>query len=141
MPKKTSKNKNASRLGHDPLDDLNIDDDENLSTEKQKPSQNEHIPMKESAPKTETISLPSRFSIAEVDEIYTQMSSLLAQDTIDIELDGGNVESVDTSALQLLYAFNEKAAMSGKTIHWKSTSEKILESSRLLNINLSANSE
>lgn len=140
MAKKSTAKKKAkktSRLGHDPLDDLNADTIEKESDQTQSIEPNEDIIKMESNDTPSTLHLPSRFSIAEVAEVREHMSSIMKQKQTTIEVDAGEVELVDTAAIQLLHAFSEQAKTSGKTLHWQSQSEKIKEASRMLNINIS----
>ncbi len=135
----TKRNANKStRLGHDPFEDAGIDDRENNvpSPQNIKPEE-KNADIKVDNEK-ESLCLPSRFSIATVGEVYKKMSSFLSAEQTQIELEAGEIESIDTSAIQLLYAFTLQAKMSEKKLHWKSRSKIVDDASRVLNINLLA---
>ncbi len=131
--KKTGK---SSRLGHDPFADISVD------TEKDRTVKTDNI--EPDTPPEETVSndkqaslhLPSNFTIAAVEEVRGKMSSLIDMDKPSIDIESAEVESVDTAAIQLLYAFTEKAITSGRTIHWHSYSQKIEDAAKILGINM-----
>jgi len=131
--KKTNK---PSRLGHDPLQGLEVKPGEDENNHSLNIEQDEQLMEIESDSEQAILHLPSHFSIAAVEEVYGQMSSLLYMKNTSIDVEATGVESIDTAALQLLYAFTERTKMSGKDIHWRSRSEKIDEASRILNINI-----
>ncbi len=141
--KSTAKSKTTkpSRLGHDPLGSLNVKSDEDENNLPPNIEQDEQPMEIEPDSNRATLHLPSHFSISAVEEVYTQMSSFLEMTNTSIDVETIEVESIDTAALQLLYAFAEQTRMSGKNIHWCSRSEKIDEASRILNINIFSKNE
>ena len=138
--KKTSK---TSRLGHDPLQNLNIESDEgeDKNDHAMDIEADEQIMKAEPDSEKGILHLPSHFSIAAVEEVYGQMSSLMKMKKTSIEVESTEVESIDTAALQLLYAFAEQSRMSGTDIHWHPRSKKIDEASSILNINILTENE
>ncbi|MDH5571676.1 MAG: STAS domain-containing protein [Gammaproteobacteria bacterium] len=71
--------------------------------------------------------LPAHFTIYEVADINLQMKAILDTDSRTVDIQGGNVESIDAAALQLLVSFNRQASERGKIIEWQSCSDKIKE--------------
>lgn len=136
---KSSKN---TRLGHDPLADIEppvtdeISQQHNTSSATEK---NKHD--NKATDKQDILDLPSRFSIASAEEVYKRMSSFVASEKDHIEVNAEKTESVDTSAIQLLYAFALQAKITGKIIHWKSHSSTIDDAAKILNIDILANTE
>jgi anti-anti-sigma regulatory factor len=61
---------------------------------------------------------------------------LLAADcgTEKVLIDGSQVEHVDTAGLQLLVAFAQAQAKSGRSLQWSGVSEPLLRSSRRLGL-------
>ncbi len=136
MVKKTTAKKKNTRLGHDPFDDPVFEDGGNTFPPSQKIApDNEQIETEADIAKS-NLHLPSHFSIATVEEIHAQMSSILNLEKMSVEIDPSEVESVDTAAIQMLYAFIEQIKVSGKSTHWKIHSEKIAQASSMLNINI-----
>jgi len=134
-----------SRLGHDPLEGLKVESDEDPYVQPRTTDLVEPLELTEPDKQPSEMEpdggkiilhLPSHFSISEVEEVYGQMSSILETGENSIEVETTEVESIDTAAIQLLYAFTEKTRMSGRDIHWHSRSEKIDEASRLLDIDM-----
>jgi len=136
MAKKTTTKKKATRLGHDPFDDSMLNDSDNITLSSQETAKDEE-PMETKADDADNIlCLPSHFSIAAVGEVHAQMCSILNQEQETIEVDAGEVEAVDTAAIQMLYTFIEQTKISGKSLRWKRQSEKIAHASNMLNINI-----
>ncbi len=136
--KKTNK---TSRLGHDPFADIDINSEDNENDCSPNIASDDQPAEMKSNSEQAVLHLPSHFSIAAVEEVYGHMSSLLEMEKTPIEVETTEVESIDTAALQLLYAFIEQTRMSGKNIHWRSRSKKIDEASRMLNINIFTGNE
>jgi len=136
MAKKTTAKKKTSRLGHDPFDDSVLNDGDNISLSSQEMAKDEEPIETKADDADEILCLPSHFSIAAVEEVHAQMSSILNREQETIEIDAGEVEAVDTAAIQMLYAFIEQTKTSGKTLQWKRQSEKIAQASSMLNINI-----
>ncbi len=133
----------ASRLGHDPLQILKIEsnEDEYKNGHAMDIEADEQIMKAEPDSEKAVLHLPSHFSIAAVEEVYRQMSSLMKMKKTSIEVKSAEVESIDTAALQLLYVFAEQSRMSGTDIHWHSRSKKIDEASSILNISMYTENE
>ena len=137
MTKKTSRKKipaKSSRLGHDPFSELSVDEEANVEIE----SRNLEPLITDNAPCT--LQLPSNFTIAAVGEIHNKMTSIFGLDKTIIEIDGGEVESVDTAGIQLLHAFENNAMAKDKEIYWIQASEKIATTSEFLGINVQSKS-
>ena len=135
-PTTERKTNKTTRLGHDPFEDIGISETEDEISKSQDIGSDEKHPEISVGHEQDVLCLPSRFSIAAVEDVYKQMSSLLSLEQTCIELEAGEIESIDTSAIQLLYAFSAQAKISGKNLRWKSRSKIIDEASRTLNINI-----
>ncbi len=128
--------KKTTRLGHDPLEDIEVTSNENKTSNNQSIETVGKDEQNSNDKNHKELNLPSRFSIATVEEVYKRMSYILSLEQDQIELNPEEIKSVDTSAIQLLYAFTTQAKISGKNIHWKSRSETVDKASRILNINI-----
>lgn len=133
MTKKTSRKKNPakpSRLGHDPFSELSVDEEANgeIESRNSKPLTTDNAPS--------ILQLPSNFTISAVGEVHNKMTSIFDLDKTVIEIDGSQVESVDTAGIQLLHAFENNAMAKDKEIHWTQESEKIATTSKFLDINV-----
>ena len=84
----------------------------------------------------ERLILPSNFTIYEVMDVDIQMKAILDSGCSSIELLGGDVESIDAAALQLLVSFLQQTRETGKNFNWKSCSDKIKEVADNLSIKL-----
>ncbi len=133
IKRKTNK---TTRLGHDPFEDVGISGVEDEIPKSQDIKPEEQQPEIKADHEREVLCFPSRFSISAVEDVYKQMSSFLSLEQTCIELEAGGIESIDTSAIQLLYAFSTQAKISGKHLRWNSRSEIVDEASRALNINI-----
>lgn len=90
-------------------------------------TENEESPVTDS-----TIKLNDVLDISHVGELYTQISSLLNES--DITFDGGDVERIDTSSLQLLSSVFIHADKYGSNVSWKTTSDALENSAKLLGL-------
>ena len=81
------------------------------------------------------LDLPFHFGISQVGDVYHKMESLLNSDSELIEIQGEDIESIDSAAIQLLTIFIIKAKADGKSIKWLNTSEKLRLSVNTLGIN------
>ncbi len=80
------------------------------------------------------IDLPIYFGIAQVADVYSQMQSVLEQDSNTIEIKAEDIESIDAAAIQLLIAFSLKAKDKNKTIEWKAISSRLEEAMDVLQV-------
>ena len=80
-----------------------------------------------------SILLESSLGTSEVEPLYDTMMCLLATEQ-DVRVDGSKVESIDTSAIQLLVAFTQSIDASGCRVTWDGISEKLETTSRLLGL-------
>lgn len=148
---KKASTKNISRpkknkLGHDPLDWISDEDAAQLKSETKKSDVTAEKEIAEIEPVTEEarekdimseqtiFELPPYFGIAQVASIKEAMQSFLKNSTDEIEIEAEGVESIDTAALQLLISFVKQAKSKGKSVKWKSVSNKLESSSELLAI-------
>lgn len=81
----------------------------------------------------EVIKCGQVLGIAELEVLYPTLLSLLLEEK-SIVFDCGDIEQVDTTALQLLHAFFKEAKIHGKSVHWDSVSDIFLQRARLLGI-------
>lgn len=152
--KKVSKNKinrkAKGKLGHDPLawisdedaeefkDEINENNVVNREIEAIESDEVEPVVKKtqeEEIMNEQTIfKLPPYFSIAQVDSVKKSMQSFLQASGEEIEIESEDVESIDTAALQLLISFIKEVRSKGKSIKWRSISNKIESSIDLLSI-------
>jgi anti-anti-sigma regulatory factor len=77
--------------------------------------------------------LPSVCNISSVSEIHAQMKTFLYSNDDTINIQAGQVDSIDTAALQLLTSFDAMVKAQGKTILWQSSSDKFKEAASQLN--------
>lgn len=80
-----------------------------------------------------SIVLESTLGTSEVGPLYDTLKCLLATDQ-DVRIDGSKVESIDTSAVQLLVAFIQTIDASGCRVSWDGVSEKLEKTSLLLGL-------
>lgn len=79
------------------------------------------------------LDLGAKCTIIRAEELHSQMESLL-QSSNDVEIDGSKVEQIDTSGLQLLLSFHQTLTNDGRQILWKSPSESLLSTAKLLGV-------
>lgn len=163
-----SKNK-GSKLGHDPLAWLDddeaganmpvADDVQNIATS---PEESESQPAGQELGKkdvsgdvvedtitepvetltsggTAMFELPIYFGIAQVSEVKDDLNKLMAKSSEKIALNGSDIESIDTAAIQLLISFVSHAREQGKEVTFSGCSEKLLNTANLLNVTSSLN--
>lgn len=80
-----------------------------------------------------SIVLESNLGTSEVGSLYDTLKCLLATEQ-DVRIDGSNVESIDTSAAQLLVAFIKSVDASGCRVTWDGISEKMEKTNVLLGL-------
>lgn len=143
--KKTTRKNTGNKLGHDPLAFMDAMDKQESSAEdihdtktvSQLDNENESV-VGDADSAGEVIAslldLPPYLGIAQAAEVYTSIQGLL--NTVDdkIEINAGEVESVDTAGLQLLMALCKQSHEKGIQIQWQSVSPKLMKSAELLNI-------
>ena len=76
------------------------------------------------------IKLPYFMGLAQAPELRDALQAALGGDG-ELVLDGGSVESADSSCLQLLCAF---AAAGGDRVRWSGASAELREAARLLGV-------
>lgn len=81
----------------------------------------------------EQLDLGTKCTIIRAEELHSQMEGLL-QTGHDVEIDASQVEQIDTSALQLLYSFHQALNQDGKTLKWKSPSDQVVQTAKLLGL-------
>ena len=81
----------------------------------------------------EQLDLGAKCTIIRAEELHTQMETLI-QSGLDVEIDGSKVEQIDTSALQLLLSFHQTLENDGRNVLWKSPSDKLLTTAKLLGV-------
>jgi len=82
---------------------------------------------------SEVIKCGPVLGIAELEVLYPTLLSLLLEEQ-SIVFDCGDIEQVDTAALQLLHAFFQEAKIHGKSVNWDNVSDIFLQSARVLGI-------
>jgi len=148
--KKKVSRKKKTKLGHDPLDWVSDEDAEQLKKEVKEddvvvekeieavePDKIESVveENQEDAMSEQTIfELPPYFGIAQVAATKESMQSFLQNSGDEFEIKAGDVESIDTAALQLLTSFVKEAKSKGKNIKWGSASDKLESAVELLAI-------
>ncbi|VAX13920.1 hypothetical protein MNBD_GAMMA24-396 [hydrothermal vent metagenome] len=138
-PTDTSKTNKTTRLGHDPFSETDLSINNNDISQAVDIESDQQCA--ESKSDRGILSLPSKFSIASVEEVYKNMSSLLTQKQNLIEINAEKIESVDTAAIQMLYAFTAQANILGINTRWKPRSKIINDAAKILNINISIDSD
>ncbi len=148
-PKKKSSRKKKDKLGHDPLAWINDEDVEKLKSEAEEDNVSdkkeieaiesdgikpmlEEIQEDKIMGKQTVFELPPYFGIAQVAATKESMQSFLENSTDEIEIEAGDVESIDTAALQLLASFIKEAKSKDKCIKWRLISNKLEDSVKLL---------
>lgn len=81
-----------------------------------------------------SIVLDSNLGTSEVEPLYDTLKCLLATEQ-DVTINGANVESIDTSVVQLLVAFTKSIEDSGCRVTWDEVSEKLEKTNGLLGLN------
>ena len=142
---KTTRKNRGNKLGHDPLAFMDAVDEQDVATEEVADSNTvsrQGIAIESVADDpdvtdeiaTATLNLPPYLGIAQVAEMYTNIQSLLNTMSKKIEINAGEVESVDTAGLQLLMALIKQSRTNGIQIVWETISPKLMKSAELLNI-------
>jgi len=119
---------------HDEVDNLSVAMENNVNDNTEKDINKSEEMDEIHRENLDMLDLTSHFGISRVADIYPQMQSLISSSSETLKISGGDIESVDTAALQLLLAFVAEAEKNGKKIEWESCSEKLRSSASLLNI-------
>lgn len=83
-----------------------------------------------------TIALPQNFTIHQIEQISTDLKLAFEAEVETLILDATNVESVDTSGLQLVLVLIKQALSDHKNIQWTdSPSETFLTSAKRIGLN------
>lgn len=134
--------KSKSMIGHDPLAWLKDDaeDAEIIEEVKSKPKAKKKAARKKAAKskskavkaekEDSVFELQSVQDISAVAELHEELKKLFKHEKVI--LDVSNVERIDTTSLQLLYAFIEEAKVNNVEVAWRSPSEAMSNSVNLL---------
>lgn len=137
--------KSKSMIGHDPLAWLKDDAEEAEITEvKEEPvakTKAKKKTAKKSAAKAKTakrkeaasdnvFEIHSVQDISSVSELHEEMKKLYK--TEKVILDGQQIERIDAASLQLIYSFIQEAKVNNVDVAWRSPSEALTNSARLL---------
>jgi len=79
------------------------------------------------------VSLAPSLGVADVRAMYEMLGSLLTGKSL-ISLDGGQVEHLDTAAMQVLTSFYRTASDRGLVLTWKKISPGLQRAARLLGL-------
>jgi len=128
--------KNAvSKLGHDPLAWLDEAEKNTVDTNISPQTGMEIKIQKNITPDISTLNLPVYFGIAQSSDVCSEMRQLMDSGCKTIEIAGGEVESFDAAAVQLMMAFHNQAVAAGVEIKWSGCSQKISEVKNLMGVN------
>lgn len=140
--KKAPAKKMPNKLGHDPLAWINEDDPKAEADAVELPvvtvakSTPAPIATKASSSASKILNLPMYFGIGQSSEVCSDMQKILSSDCSAVQIAGGDVESCDTAAIQLILAFNKQAKTLGKDVEWLACSQKISDIGGLLGVKL-----
>lgn len=70
-----------------------------------------------------TITLPENFTIHHIEQHFGDLKTAFENSSETIIVDGSQVETIDTSGLQLMLALIKEAVTNNKTISWKNPTE------------------
>lgn len=68
------------------------------------------------------IALPQEITMGNVTEIYGTLAETLDSDSLEIEIDAGEVARIDTAGLQLIHTFSSTLRERGVTVRWSEPS-------------------
>ncbi len=77
--------------------------------------------------------LPATITIADLGGLHAAFAAKLAQGG-PLQLDGGEVETIDGAGVQLLAALFKAGREKGFAIEWSATSEKVIQAARQLGL-------
>ena len=89
--------------------------------------------MSSTTTKTSRLTLNGNLDIALVGKLKTRMLKA-AERCVDVNLYAEKLDTIDTAALQLLYAFVQCVKANGKGVVWHQPSEALLNSASLLGL-------
>jgi len=79
------------------------------------------------------IKLGTTVDITVVEALYGEFEKVLGN-KVSVAIDASQVERIDTSSLQLIYAFREQIAANGNELEWGPLSENFLEIASLVGL-------
>ncbi len=82
----------------------------------------------------EILSCGTSLTIADAESLYQRLRSLL-DGGAPVVIEAHEVESIDTSALQLLGAFLQESGSHGISVRWQNPSETLLAAAQRLDMN------
>ncbi len=89
----------------------------------------------EPKPLQETLVLPEAITIHTVLEVQARLlETLITEDALVI--DGSNVMELDAAGVQLLLSLTRSVASRGRQVEWAGASDKLIEVTRILDMNL-----
>jgi len=88
---------------------------------------------KTAAKQASRIMLGANLDIAGAGKLYDRLKKCAAK-KVDVTLYAARVETIDTIALQLLLAFVRQIHENGNDVNWKSPSEAILKTARVIGL-------
>lgn len=80
--------------------------------------------------RTARLVLKETLDIAGSGELHATLKKYAAKGT-NVNLNGSKVETIDTTALQLLLAFTRQVRANGHSVQWQSASETLLKTAAL----------
>ena len=132
--------KSKSMIGHDPLAWLKDDaEDAEITEVEEKPvkkAKSKKKASKKTAAKGKKAASDTVFEIqavqdiSSVAELHEEMKKLFSNEKLI--LDGEQVERIDAASLQLIFAFIQEAKVSNVDVVWRSPSEALSHSAKLL---------
>ena len=81
---------------------------------------------KSTAKRTSRMILCERLDIGGTMKLHTRLKNCAAKN-VDVKLNGKMIETIDTTALQLLMAFIRQVHSGGHTVSWQSPSDALLK--------------
>lgn len=80
-----------------------------------------------------SIVLDRNLATSDVEPLYDTLKCLLATEQ-DVNINGAQVESIDTSVIQLLVAFTKSIEDAGCRVTWEAISDKLEKTNGLLGL-------
>lgn len=81
-----------------------------------------------------TITLPESLTIHHIEEQLSDLRVAFQTDADVLHIDASNIETIDTSGLQLLLALIKNALSSNQKIHWQNPSETLTTNAEKLGL-------
>lgn len=88
---------------------------------------------KTSDKKPSRITLATHQDISIISNLHGRLKKCASR-KVDVNMIAEKVESIDTSTIQLLASFVRKIRNSGNNVYWQSTSQVLLNSARLVDL-------